>query len=81
MGSLSQAYIKGETEDQFIVYFLNNDKGQSVHVEEADEIDFSIVVQHVNLGGSVFITQRRKPKLNYLEKEKFGKNSKANRNK
>jgi len=63
MESLSQTYIKGEVEVQFIIYFLNNDEGQSVHVEEADEIDFSEVVQHVNLGGSVFITQRRKPNL------------------
>jgi len=64
MESLSQTYVKGEAEGQFIVYFLDNDEGQSVNVEEADEIDFSEVIQHVNLGGSVFITQRRIPKLN-----------------
>jgi len=64
MKSLSQTYIEGETGGQFIVYFLNNDEDQSVHVEEADEIDFLKVIQHINLGGSVFITQRRKRNLN-----------------
>jgi len=64
MESVSQTYVKEEAEGQFIIYFLNKDEGQSVHVEEADQIDLSEVIQHVNLGGSVFITQRRKPSLN-----------------
>lgn len=48
-------------EDKFIVYFLYDDEDQSVHVEEVEEIDFFEVVQHLNSGGSVFITHRRKP--------------------
>ncbi len=64
MESLNQTYIKWETESGFIVYLLDNDEDQSVHVEETDEIDLSEVIQHVNLGGSVFITRRRKPNLN-----------------
>jgi len=53
-----------ETENEghkFVVFFLNEDEEQSVHVEEVDEIDFSMVIQHLNLGGSIFISHRRKP--------------------
>jgi len=46
---------------KFVVFFLNEDEEQSVHVEEVDEVDFSMIIQHLNLGGSVFISHRRKP--------------------
>ena len=61
MKKSSETCVKQEEVGRFIIYFLNNDEGQSVHVEEAEEIDLSVVIQHVNLGGSVFMTQRRKP--------------------
>ena len=48
-----------EEEHKFIVFFLNEDEEQSVHVEEVEEIDFLKIVHHVNLGGSVFITHRK----------------------
>jgi len=67
MGKTSQTYDEKEIEDEgrsFIVFFLNNDEDQSVHVEEVEEVDFSKIIQHLNLGGSVFITHRRKPERN-----------------
>ncbi len=45
----------------FIVYFLNEDEEQTVNVEESSEVDLERIVQHVNHGGSVFITRRQKP--------------------
>ena len=50
-----------DTKHRFIVYFLYDDEDQSVHVEEADEIDLTKVTQHLDLGGSVFIALRRNP--------------------
>jgi len=46
---------------KFIVYFLYNEEDQNVHVEEAEDIDLSKVIQHLDFGGSVFITHRRYP--------------------
>lgn len=60
----SQVLTESELEDnehKFIVYFLYDDEDQSVHVEESDEIDLTKVTQHLDLGGSVFITLRRAP--------------------
>ena len=68
-----------EKEGQFIIYFLDDDEDQGVYVEENDELDFSKVIQHLNLGGSIFITQRRKPKLKTFLKKK--NSEKVNRNK
>ena len=49
---------------KFIVFFLNDDKDQSVHVEEVEQVDFFKIIRHLNLGRSVFITHRRKPQRN-----------------
>ena len=60
----SQILTESELENnkhKFIVYFLYDDEDQSVHVEEADEIDLTKVTRHLDLGGSVFITVRRTP--------------------
>jgi len=64
MSSSSQTCFKEEAENHFILYFLSDDKDQSVHVEETEEIDFFKVILHLNSGGSVFITHRRNPKNN-----------------
>ena len=64
IGDLNQAFVdREETEEEhrFIVFFLYDDKDQTVHVKEAQEINFSKVFQHLSLGGSIFITHRRKP--------------------
>ncbi len=46
---------------KFLILFLNDDEDLSVHMEEMDKIDFSGIVKHIDAGGSVFITRRRKP--------------------
>ncbi len=63
MEKLSEAFTEREVEEsahKFIVYFLYDDEDQSVLVEEVEEIDFLKVIQHLNFGGSVFITHRRR---------------------
>lgn len=67
MENASQAYCGTELREEghrFILYFLRDDEYQSVRVKEIAEIDFSEVIQHLNFGGSVYITHRRKPKQN-----------------
>jgi len=67
IGDLNQASVdREETEEEhrFIVFFLHDDEDQTVHVEEAEEINLSRVFQHLNLGGSIFITHRRNPASN-----------------
>ncbi len=49
----------GREAPKFIVYFLYDDEEQSVHVEEAEEIDFSKIIQHLKFNGSVFITYKK----------------------
>lgn len=51
---------RGQEGREFIVYFLDNDEDQSVHVEEGHEVDLSKVIRYLNSGGSVFITHRRR---------------------
>ncbi|RLI37361.1 hypothetical protein DRO55_01505 [Candidatus Bathyarchaeota archaeon] len=64
MRSVSPTYREAERErHRFIIYFLNDDEDQSVHVEETEEINFPKVMMHLNFGGSVFITHRRSPRL------------------
>lgn len=75
MENILQTY-DAETEGQFIIYFLDDDEDQGVYVEENDEVNYSKIIQHLNFGGSVFITRRRKPKLKMSLKMK---NSKVNR--
>ncbi len=62
MEKLSQIHVNEEIQ-KFLVLFLDDDEDLSVHMEELDEIDFSVIVKHVDRGGSVFITRRRKPQV------------------
>ena len=62
MDKARQAYFEKKIEDEgdkFIVFFLYDDEDQNAHVEEVEKVDFFEVVQHLNLGGSVFITHRK----------------------
>jgi hypothetical protein len=66
MKTLSRVFAEGESESnrhKFIVYFLCDDEDQNVHVEEVEELDLSNVTQHLDSGGSVFITHRREPEI------------------
>ena len=47
----------------FQLFFLRNNKNQSVEVEEVQEIDFRKVKEHLIQGESVFITPKRKVRL------------------
>jgi len=68
-------FAEGESESnrhKIIVYFLYDDEDQNVHVEEVEDLDLSHVTQHLDAGGSVFITHRREPEIYktlYVEKE------------
>ena len=52
-----------EEKPLFQLFFLRNNKNQSVEVEEVEEIDFRKVKKHLAQGESVFITLKRKEKL------------------
>ncbi|MCW4053013.1 MAG: hypothetical protein NWE78_07395 [Candidatus Bathyarchaeota archaeon] len=52
-----------EEDPLFQLFFLKDDQDQSVEVEEVEEIDFTEVKKHIELGESVFITRKRKKKL------------------
>ena len=49
----------GEKNNDFVVLFLDNENTESVHAEEVEEIDFYKILLHLNLGGSVFIANKR----------------------
>lgn len=58
-------------EDQrLIVFFLYEDEGENVLVEEVEDLNLPHIIQHLNHGGSVFITHRRKPRRNVSSAER-----------
>ena len=57
--------IEGNKEKPlFQLFFLKDDEDQRVEVEEVKKIDFREVKKHLRQGESVFITRKRKQKLN-----------------
>jgi len=48
----------------FQLFFLKNDENQSVEVVEVEKIDFTEVKKRIEREESVFLTRRRKQKLN-----------------
>ena len=52
-----------EEKPLFQLFFLRNNEDQSVEVEEVKEIDFRKVKEHLEQGESVFITLKRKKKV------------------
>jgi len=63
MEKLSEVFVERKVEEnshKFIIYFLYDDKDQNVLVDEVEKIDFLKVIQHLDFGGSIFITHRRK---------------------
>ena len=52
-----------EEKPLFQLFFLRNNEDQSVEVEEVKEIDFRKVKEHLEQGESVFITLKRKEKV------------------
>jgi hypothetical protein len=68
--------VKSEKSQMFQVLLLRNDASQEVEVQEAEQVDFLSVQEHLKQGGSVFITSKRSQKI-AMHKEK----KKALRNK
>ena len=63
----------------FQVLLLDNDANQDVEVQEAEQVDFCVVKEHLQNGGSVFITcketqkiqvPKTKAQLNYVRSRK-----------
>jgi hypothetical protein len=57
----------------FQVLLLNNDASQEVEVQEAEQVDFARVREHLARGGSVFITSKNSQKITPPK----GKNAKS----
>jgi hypothetical protein len=47
----------------FQVLLLDNDKTDNVEVQEAKQVDFSLVKEHLKNGGSVFITSKKSQRV------------------
>nr|MDO8134502.1 hypothetical protein [Candidatus Njordarchaeum guaymaensis] len=77
MEDLAQASNDAEEQEIFLVLYLFDDEGQSVHVEETVGLDLHEVAQHLNSGGSVFITRRKKPKQEVRRGRKTRKKQQA----
>ena len=54
----------------FQVLMLKNDASQKVEVQEDEQVDFLRVQEHLQQGGSVFITSKRSQKIALPKEEK-----------
>jgi hypothetical protein len=61
--------VKKEKSPVFQVLLLDNDANQEVEDQEAEQVDFVRVQEHLARGGSVFITSKNSQKI-ALPKEK-----------
>jgi hypothetical protein len=57
--------LNNATKPLYQVLLLDNNAGQDVSVHEADQVDFSAVKEHLQNGGSVFITSTEAQKIEY----------------
>ena len=55
--------VKKEKPRVFQVLLLGNDDSEDVEVQEAEQIDFAKVENHLTHGGSVFITSKSSQKI------------------
>lgn len=55
--------VKRAVPQVFQVLLLGNDASQDVEVEENEQVDFLRIQEHLNRGGSVFITSKRSQKI------------------
>jgi len=53
----------------FQILLLNNDSDQDVEVQEAEQVNFFRVKEHLKNGGSVFITSKDSQKILYSKAE------------
>jgi hypothetical protein len=66
--------VKKEKPRVFQVLLLNNDASQEVEVQEAEQVDFLRVQEHLKHGGSVFITSTSSQKLTLPKEKKTHRN-------
>lgn len=64
----------------FQVLLLDNDDSEDVEVQEAKQVDFCQVKEHLKNGGSVFITSKGKQKLSFPKAKAQQNYSKSRRN-
>lgn len=70
--------LRIQNEDpKLIIFFLYDDEDQSVRVEEVEEVSFFRINQHLNLGGSVFITHRAEPQRRISPRRESSKNQRV----
>ena len=62
--------VNSDKTQMFQVLLLRNDASQEVEIQEANEVDFLKVQEHLKQGGSVFITSKNSQKLNITEEMK-----------
>lgn len=55
--------VEKEKSPVFQVLLLDNDVSQDVEVQEAEQVDFARVQEHLARGGSVFITSKNSQKI------------------
>ena len=70
---ISRNFVENdEQKTLFQLFFLRNNKNQSVIVEEVDEIDCSKVKERLEQGDSIFITHkcRKKAEITLIEQDK-----------
>ena len=64
----------------FQVLLLDNDASQDVEVQEAEQVNFCQVKEHLKNGGSVFITSKESQKMVYPKAKAQLNYSKSRRN-
>ena len=64
----------------FQVLLLDNDTSEDVEVQEAKQVDFFQVKEHLKNGGSVFITSKGSQKLVYPKAKALLNYSKSRKN-
>ena len=57
----------------FQVLLLYNSQSEDVEVQEAEQVDFSAVKEHLRNGGSVFITSKNNQKIEH--QKQYGQTS------
>ena len=63
---MNNAYVNKKAKASvFQVLLLDNDENQEVEVQEAGQVDFYQVKEHLKNGGSVFITSKNTQKIPY----------------
>jgi hypothetical protein len=64
----------------FQILLLDNDASQDVEVQEAEQVNFFQVKEHLKNGGSVFITSKDSQKIAYPKAKAQLNYSKSRRN-